>query len=88
MIGTRERPSQEQRAALASEFMAPLRDIVGCGRLALKGIHNTDAQVRAELGVEHPEAAMIAERLRLTARVFKDGSAGLRALLQTNAAQE
>ena len=81
-VGTRPRPSKGLRLALYTEYMSPLRKIMACGARALEGEHVSDAQVRKELKVVHPEAACCADRLRIFGRIAAHAPVALRALLR------
>jgi hypothetical protein len=67
LVGTRERLAQEGRQRLYVEFTRPHRITLGCGRRVRLGEYINDIRVRSALGIAHPEAWLIADRLRLVA---------------------
>ena len=86
-VGTRERLAREGRRRIYTEFMRPYRIIMECGKRAREGEPVSDAWVRHTLEVAHPEACIMADRLRLVARVLRDAPDGLVALLQSDGAR-
>ena len=89
MSGARERPSEGMSKKLHTEVMRPLRIIAGAHKPPKEGEKcKTNEEVRRELKTPHPEALLMAERLRLAARISRSGPSQLCVLLQGAGGEE
>ena len=81
--GCRARPAAGQSSMIYTAAMQPIRAVHEAARRADPDQPRTaDAEVRRELAVPHPEAEVIADRLRLLARLSGSRSQALLGLLR------